>query len=360
MSDNILEINEQLAFMDRNQPAVSVGRVIRGTIISVSDKAAYVNIGYKSDAYLPLSEVSKQENVKLNELFKIGEEIEAKVISRSNEDGYVVLSRIEIERDSVRKDIKAAYDNKSSITVLIKEAVSGGLVGSFGGVRIFIPASHVEIYHVGNLEEYIGKNLEVKLIEYKEDRRGTKLVASRKDLLKAEKEKTEELAWETIETGTKVKGKVKRLTDFGAFVDVNGIDGLLHVSEMSWGKIDKPGNMLSVGQDVEVYILDADKENKKLSLSIKRLLENPWINVEVKYPIGNIALGKVVRFTNFGAFVELEPGVDGLVHISQIGFKRIANPSEVLNIGDMVKAKIVSVDSEKRRIGLSIKEVEEV
>ncbi|MBL4934858.1 30S ribosomal protein S1 [Clostridium sp. YIM B02515] len=354
------EFNEQLAFMNENLSSVSVGKIIKGTVISLNEKEAYINIGYKSDGYLPKEEVVKDSNTQLSDLLKVGDEIEVKVINRNNEDGYVVLSRTEIERDEALKQIKSIYENKETITAVIKEAVNGGLISSYRGVRVFIPASHIELFHVNNMEHYIGKEVEINIIEFSQDRKGTRIVGSRRELLKKEKEKKEELAWETLKEGDKVTGEVKRLTNFGAFVDVNGVDGLLHVSEISWGKVNKPGDVLKVGHKVEAVILSLDKENKKLSLSIKALTENPWTGIEEKYPVGNIVLGKVVRFAAFGAFVELEPGVDGLVHISQISNKRIANPSEVLEINQMVKAKILEVNRETKRISLSIREIEEV
>jgi (E)-4-hydroxy-3-methyl-but-2-enyl pyrophosphate reductase len=355
-----MEMNEQLAFMEQEKSTVSVGHIVKGTIISLNDREAYVNIGYKSDGYLPKEEVTKDENVKLTDILKVGDEVQVKVLSRANEDGYVVLSRREIEREDSRKEIKAIFDNNGSLEVVVKEAVNGGLLANYKGVRVFIPASHAALFHTDNLDKYVGKKFDVKIIEFKEDRRGTKIVGSRRELLKIEKSKVEEEAWGSLEQGQKVVGEVKRLTNFGAFVDVNGVDGLLHVSEMSWGRVSKPSDVLKVSDRIEVYILEADKENKRLSLSIKKLSENPWENVDIKYPVGSIVLGKVARFASFGAFVELEAGVDGLVHISQISNKRIANPSEALEIGQSIKAKIVEVNKEAKKIGLSIKEVEEI
>lgn len=361
MSDNERnEINEQLAFMERNDKQIIVGETVKGEIISVSNKQAFLNIGYKIDGILPAEEVAKDENADLTDIIKIGQTIEVKVISRRSEDGYVVLSRIELEREEAYKEIKTARDNDETLNVIVKEAVNGGLVASYKGARIFVPASHVELYHVENLEDYIGKNLDVKIIEMKEERRSTRIVASRREMLKTEKAAKDEKAWETLEKDTVVEGEIKRLTDFGAFVDVHGVDGLLHVSEISWGRVSKPSDVLNIGDKVRVYILDLDKEKKKISLSMKKLQENPWNNVDIKYPIGNIVLGKVVRFAAFGAFVELEPGVDGLVHISQISHKRINKPEEALTIGQTVKAKILDVSKENKKIGLSIKEVGEI
>ena len=201
--------------------------------------------------------------------------------------------------------------------------------------------------------------MEINIIEFTKRRNTTRIVGSRRELLKAIKEKTEEKTWESLEKGQIVEGQVKRLTSFGAFIDVNGVDGLLHVSEISWGRIEKPSDVLKVDEKIKVYILDIDKENKKLSLSLKKLVEDPWVNVEEKYPIGSVVLGKVVRFATFGAFIELEPGVDALVHISEISHKRIAKPSDVLSNGEEIKAKILDVNKEDKKIGLSIKEVEE-
>jgi 4-hydroxy-3-methylbut-2-enyl diphosphate reductase len=234
------------------------------------------------------------------------------------------------------------------------------LVSSYKGVRVFIPASHIELFHVADLSQYINKNLEVKIIEFKEEKNHTRIVSSRRDLLKGEKEKLDEETWSKLAKDIVVEGEVRRLSSFGAFVNINGVDGLLHVSEISWGRIEKPGDVLNVGDKVKVYILDVDKDIKKLSLSMKKIVEDPWNNVEIKYPVGNIVLGKMVRFAKFGAFVELEPGVDALVHISQISNKRIDKPSDVLKIGDEVKAKILDVNKEAKKIGLSIKEIDEI
>ncbi|MFL0246630.1 bifunctional 4-hydroxy-3-methylbut-2-enyl diphosphate reductase/30S ribosomal protein S1 [Candidatus Clostridium stratigraminis] len=360
MSEMNNEVNEQLAFMQQNENHIYVGKVVKGTIISVNEKEAYVNLGYKSDGLLPKEEVTKESNVSLLDILKAGEEVEVKVINRNNSDGYVILSKTEIEREQSFKDVKQAFEDGSSLKVVVKSAVTGGLIGSYKGVRIFIPASHIELFHVDNLEHFIGKEIDIKIIELKTERRNTRIVGSRRDILKAERNIIEEEAWKTINVGDKLVGEVKRLTQFGAFVEVSGIDGLLHVSEISWGKVDKPSSVLKVGQKVEVLVVDANKEEKKLSLSIKKLTENPWENVEEKYPVGTIVLGKVVRFANFGAFVELEPGVDALVHISQISHNRINKPSDALKIGEQIKAKIVDVDKETRKIGLSIKEAEEV
>lgn len=352
-------MNEVIRMMDENEKKVYVGALIKGEIIQISEKAAFLNIGYKNDGILPLSEVTSDENVKLTDLFTVGEEIEAKVIKLKNEDNYVVLSKSELERDQGLKSVKDAFENKESIRVLIKEAVNGGLVANYKGIRVFIPASHVELSHVDDLNEYVGKEFDINIIEFSKKRNTNRIVGSRREVLKSIREDKEKATWDSLEKDQILEGQVKRLTSFGAFIDINGVDGLLHVSEISWGRVEKPSDVLEADEKVKVYVLDVDKENKKLSLSMKKLVEDPWLNVEEKYPVGSVVLGKVVRFAAFGAFVELEPGVDALVHISEISHKRIAKPSEVLNVGDEVKAKILDVNKEDKKIGLSIKEVEE-
>lgn len=355
-----LEMNEQLAYMEQNDKQIIVGQLVTGTVITVNEKEAFLNIGYKADGILPKGEVTKDENAKLPELVKVGDEIQVKIIRRKNEDGYVVLSHIEIQRENAHKEIKESFNNDQTLNVIVKDAVNGGLVSSYKGVRVFIPASHIELFHVDNLAQYINKEIEVKIIELKEERNHTRIVASRRVLLKGQKEERDEETWNSLAKDTVVEGVVRRLTDFGAFVDVQGVDGLLHVSQISWGRIEKPSDALKVGDKVNVYILDVDKDKKKLSLSIKKLIEDPWNNVDIKYPVGNIVLGKVVRFANFGAFVELEPGVDALVHISQISHKRINKPEDALKIGEDIKAKILEVNRENKKIGLSIKEIDEI
>jgi len=355
-----VEFNEQQAYMDMHDRQVAVGQVIKGEVFRVNANEAFLSIGYKGEGILPKEEVTKDDSENLSDLVKVGDVIDVKVIKRKNEDGFVVLSKLELQRGVAFDEIKAANENETTIKVLIKDSSNAGLVGSYKGVRIFIPASHVELHHTANLDQYKGKELEVKVIEYSDVNNRTRIVASRRDLLKAEKSKSEETTWAKLEKGAIVEGEVKRLADFGAFVEIDGVDGLLHVSEISWGRVNKPADVLKVGDKVNVYILDVDKDNRKLSLSMKKLIENPWNNIDQKYLVGNTVMGTVVRFANFGAFVELEPGVDGLVHISQISEKRIAKPSDVLAIGESVKAKIIEVDKENKKIGLSIREVDEV
>jgi (E)-4-hydroxy-3-methyl-but-2-enyl pyrophosphate reductase len=339
---------------------IVVGKVLEGEVFKVNEKEAYLTIGSKSEAILPINEYTKDENANLKDTIKVGDKITAKVINRKNGDGLVVLSTLEIERQKNQEELKKAFENKETINVEIKEEVKGGLVASFKGIRVFIPASHIELTKVDKLSNYIGENIEVALIEFEKQRNGMKIVASRRELLKNEKDVREKATWEKLNKDDIVEGIVRRISNFGAFVEIEGVDGLLHSSELSWNKVNNPNELLKVGEKIKVYILDIDKENKKLSLSLKKFSDDPWKNIKEKYPVGNIVLGKVVRFAKFGAFVQLEPGVDGLVHISQISKNRIEKAEDAIKIGEEVKAVIVDVKEEEKRVALSIKAVEEI
>jgi (E)-4-hydroxy-3-methyl-but-2-enyl pyrophosphate reductase len=355
-----LDENEQLNFMKKNDVQIIVGRVIKGEIISVNDKEAFVNIGYKADGYLPKKEVTRDESIKLNSLFKIGDVIDVKIINRKDDEGNIVLSTIEMETEEASKLLREAFESKSPISVVVKKVVNGGLICSLKGLRVFVPASHIELSHIENLDVYLGRDLQVTIIEFDDTNRNVKIIGSRRLLLQKEAEEKQSETWNVLEKDQIAEGTVRRLTDFGAFVSVGGVDGLLHASEMSWAKINKPSNYLNIGDVIKVYILDVDKENKKLSLSQKRLSKNPWIGLLNKYPIDSVALCKVVRFTNFGAFVELEPGVDGLIHISEISHKQIERISDILQIGQEIKAKVLEVNEEMKKVSLSIKQIIEV
>ncbi|MFR1708549.1 MAG: bifunctional 4-hydroxy-3-methylbut-2-enyl diphosphate reductase/30S ribosomal protein S1 [Clostridium sp.] len=337
---------------------ISVGSILEGEVFKVNEKEAYLTIGAKTEAIITAEEYSKDSDAPLNEQIKVGDIIKAKVINRKNSDGLVVLSRTEVLRAEQQQVLKAAFDNGDIINVKVKQEVKGGLVALFKGERVFIPASHIELRRVNDLSKFVGESFDIKLIEYTKDRNRVKIVGSRRELLEKDKEAKQSSTWASLEKGMIVEGEVKRLTAFGAFVEINGIDGLLHSSEMSWNKVNNPSKLFKVGEIIKVGILEVDRENNKLALSVKMLSENPWNNISEKYPVGNVVAGKVVRFAPFGAFVELEEGIDGLVHISQISNERVEKVDDVLKIGETVKAVITQVDAEGKKIGLSIKDVE--
>ncbi|WP_346939368.1 bifunctional 4-hydroxy-3-methylbut-2-enyl diphosphate reductase/30S ribosomal protein S1 [uncultured Clostridium sp.] len=337
---------------------ISVGSILEGEVFKVNEKEAYLTIGTKTEAILTAEEYSRDNETPLNQQIKVGDVIRAKVINRKNSDGLVVLSRTEVLRAEQQQVLKAAFDNGEIINVQVKQEVKGGLVALFKGERVFIPASHIELSRVNDLTKYIGQNFDIKLIEYSRERNRVKIVGSRRELLEKDNEAKKATTWASLKKGMVVEGEVKRLTAFGAFVEINGIDGLLHSSEMSWNKVNNPSKLFKVGQVIKVGVLEVDRENNKLALSVKMLSENPWNNINEKYPTGNVVAGKVVRFAPFGAFVELEEGIDGLVHISQISNERVEKIEDALKIGETIKAVITQVDAEGKKIGLSIKEVE--
>ncbi|MEG3042253.1 MAG: S1 RNA-binding domain-containing protein, partial [Clostridium sp.] len=337
---------------------IAAGGILEGEVFKVNEKEAYLTIGAKTEAILTVEEYSRDKETPLNNQIKVGDIIRAKVVNRKNTDGLVVLSRVEILRGEQQQELKVAFDNGDIIKVEVSQEVKGGLVALFKGERVFIPASHIELSRVSDLAKYIGQTVDVKIIEFARERNRVKIVGSRREILAKDSESKRETTWASLEKGNIVEGVVKRIAAFGVFIEVGGIDGLLHSSEMSWNKVNNPSKLFKVGEVVKVVVIDSDKENNKLGLSIKMLSEDPWNNIADKYPIGSVVEAKVVRFAPFGAFVELEAGIDGLVHISQITKERVEKIENVLTIGETVKAVITQVDADNKKIGLSIKDVD--
>ena len=350
-------MEDQLKLMEEMDRRFRIGDEINGEILALGrDEVTISLVGYKSDGVIPFKELTSEENLEAYlEKIKVGDEITAKVIKLKNEDGNVVLSRLEYEKKATLKELEDKFNNKEAFKIKIKDAIEKGLIGYYDGIRIFVPASQVDIRFSNDRRNLIGTELEVRLIDFS-IANPIKVVASRRVILEEAKKAIEDAAWENIKVGEVVKAEIKRFTNFGAFADINGVDGLIHLSQISWSHVKSAESVLKKGQIVDVKIIEADREKNRISLSIKALTPEPWSNIEEKYPEGSAVLGKVVRINDFGAFVELEPGVDGLVHISKISNERINNPSEVLNIGDEVKAIILSVDAENKKIALSIRD----
>ena len=350
-------MEDQLKLMEKMDRRFRIGDEIKGEILSLGrDEVTISLVGYKSDGVIPFKELTSEENLETYlEKINVGDEITAKVIKLKNEDGNVVLSRLEYEKKATLKDLENKFNNKENFKIKIKDAIEKGLIGYYDGVRVFVPASQVDIRFSNDRSNLIGTELEVRLIDFSIEN-PVKVVASKRVILEEAKKAIEDAAWENIKVGDVVKAEVKRFTNFGAFADINGVDGLIHLSQISWNHVKSAESVLKKGQIVDVKIIEADREKNRISLSIKALTPEPWNNIEEKYPEGSAVLGKVVRISDFGAFVELEPGVDGLVHISKISNERINNPADVLSIGDEVKAIILSVDSENKKIALSIRD----
>ncbi len=337
---------------DYDVKRIQRGDILKGKIIEVNDKEVAVNINYAFDGLISKEELT-YEGLNPLDVVKKDDEIEVYVISPNDGEGYVALSRIKALSELEREEIKEAFKNEKLINVRVKEEVKGGLVAYYGSVRIFIPASLVSVERVV-LDKYINKELEVKIIEL--DFRNKKVVASRRvieeEILK--QQKTEK--WATLKSGEKTTGIVTKLAKFGAFVDLGGVQGLIHINDLSWERVNKPEEVVKVGDRVEVFILDINKEKEKISLMLKDVEKEPWkLHIEA-IKENSIYEGKVVRLTAFGAFVQILPGIEGLVHISEITDENIAKPSDVLKEGQTVKVKVIKLDKEQKKIGLSIKE----
>lgn len=333
------------------------GQIIKGSVVQIVDGEVCVNIGYKSDGFIPRNEFSSDAEVDPAEVVKVGDEIEVEVIKVNDGEGNVLLSRKNVESKKLWDNLMQDEENLQDkvFDAVGKEVVKGGLIANINGIRAFVPASQLSTKYVENIAEFVGKELKVKVIEVDKSRK--RIVASRKAIMQAEAEAAKKELWTNLEVGSKVKGVVRRLTDFGAFVDIGGIDGLVHVTDIAWGRVKHPSDVLSIGQEIEVLIRDVDVEKQRVSLGYKQLQPKPWTMAAEKYPVGTIVEGKVVRIVSFGAFVALEPTIDGLIHISQVGVKRIEKVEDEINVGDVVRCKVLDVNSEAKRISLSRRDV---
>ena len=295
---------------------------------------------------------------KLTDLFKEGDEIQAKVIKTDDGDGVILLSKKKLEVNEHWNEIVEALENKSIINVKVVKQVNGGVIAAYKEVSGFIPLSQLSDKYVENAEEFIGQELPVRVTRV--DQKRGRAVFSHKIILTEEKEQRMKEVWDKLQVGDIVEGTVMRFTDYGAFVDLGGIDGLLHISEISWGKLKHPQEVLSIGDKVKVKILSMNDEKGKISLGLKQTTPEPWSVINEKYQIGQVVTGKVVQIKEYGAFVELEPGLDGLVHISEVAHKRVNDIADELTVGQTVDAKILDIDTERKRISLSIKQTLDV
>lgn len=351
--------NESMEAALDNFQEVKVGDIVKGEVLAIEDKQAIVGIeGAGVEGVVPAKELSTLPVEDINEAVKVGDVLELVVISaigKDKENGSYLLSKRRLDAKKVWEDIEKDFQEGKIIEAPVTNVVKGGLVVDVG-VRGFVPASMVEDHFVADFEDYKGKTLTFKIVEIEPSE--NRLILSHKAVVEAEKAKQKEALLADLYEGQEVEGKVARLTDFGAFVDLGGIDGLVHVSEISHGHVGKPSDVLSVGDTVNVRILSVDADKERVSLSIKNTLPGPWTNIEEQAAVGSVLTGTVKRLTSFGAFVEVFPGVEGLIHISQISHKHIATPHEVLQEGDEVQVKVLEVNPSEHRIALSIKALE--
>ncbi len=339
----------EASFKEKNN--VRPGAVVEGTVISVKEDEIVLNIGYKADGVITRQQYTNQPNVDLTKEVEVGQTMNAKVVKINDGEGQVLLTYKALAVDKSNEKLEAAYENKEVITGTVSEVRDGGLIVTVDESRVFIPASLVSDQYERDLTKYANQEIQFVITEYAPQKR--RIIGDRKQLLVAEREEKKKALFERIKVGDTVEGVVKNLTDFGAFIDLGGADGLLHISEMSWGRVENPKKVFKVGDTVKVLIKDIQGE--KIALSLKFADQNPWLHAEEKYAVGNIVTGKVARMTDFGAFVELEPGVDALLHVSQISLEHIEKPSSVLSVGQEVTAKVVDFNLESHKISLSIK-----
>ncbi len=332
---------------------IHTGEAVEGSVIDVKPDEAILNIGYKSDGILTRNEYTNDNSVDLTEVLHIGDKLEVKVVKVNDGDGQVILSYKRLAADRGNKRIEEAYNNHEVLTAKVTQVLSGGLSVVVDEVRVFVPASLVSDTFERDLNKYLGQEIEFVITEYNPHRR--RYIGDRKQLLVAKRQEMQQKLFETIQVGDAVDGVVKNITDFGAFVDLGGADGLLHISEMSWGRVENPKKVFKVGQPLRVLIKDI--QGTKIALSLKFPEENPWAGAAEKYAVGNVVTGNVARMTDFGAFVELEPGIDALLHVSQIAREHIEKPSDVLKVGDEVTAKIVDFNEDSNKISLSVKQL---
>ena len=359
MSDFTLENNElnMHDLMDEIEKSLRLprgGEIVTGKVHQVTDKEVIVNLGCKKDGILPMAEVTLEEGQTLADAFKVDDEIQAKVIKTDDGDGGILLSKKKLEISANWDEIVKALEDKTVLEVKVTRQVNGGVIAEYKEVSGFIPLSQLSDHYVENAEEFVGQTMEVRVSRV--DQRRNRAVFSHKLFLNEEKDKLVAEIWENLNVDDVVEGTVMRFTDYGAFVDIGGIDGLLHISEISWGKLKHPQEVLKIGQKINVKVLSMNAEKGKISLGLKQNQPEPWSVIDTTYEVGQVIEGKVVQIKEYGAFVELEPGLDGLVHISEVAHKRVGNISEELEVGQTVNAKILEIDKERKRISLSIRE----
>jgi len=347
---------EEMMNLDLGAPLqIQQGDIISGTVVQVRDDEVLLDIGGKSEGVIPRQELSlKGADTPLEEI-QVGDVFDVYVLRVDNDEGHLILSKKRADRMKALDELEKAFNEKTELAGEVVRVVKGGLLVDVLGIRGFVPASLVELGYVGDLDQYLGKTLRLQVIEF--DRNKAKIVLSQKAILQEERQKAEKELWEDIEAGQIRKGTVRHLVNFGAFVDLGGVDGLLHISELSWGRVKHPSEVVQEGDEIEVYVISVDRERKRISLSLKQAQGNPWDTVDERYQVGEVVTGKVMRLVSFGAFVQLEPGVEGLVHISRLADYHVVKPEDVVSAGEQVQVKILDINKQDQRISLSIKDV---
>jgi len=356
------EINENMSFeemLDASFKRLRAGETTKGIVTSVTPTEVHLDLGVKYTGIIPHSEMTMDSSVKLEDIVKVGDEIEAIVIKPNDAEGTITLSKVKIDAVKCFDEIEAVEESGEIVTGKVVEITRGGIAVLYKNVRVFIPISQTtlprreEAYEEKDLQVFAGTEVSFKIISVEKARK--RVVGSMRAAARVEREAAEAKFWETVEEGQKFTGKVKSITNYGAFVDLGGVDGMVHVSELSWKRIKNPSEVVKVGEEIDVFVKALDKENKRISLGHKVDAENPWTILSEKYAEGDVVEAKVAGLTPFGAFAEIIPGIDGLIHISQISNKKIAKPADELSVGDVVTAKITAIDFEAKRVSLSMR-----
>ncbi len=325
------------------------GSIVKGTILEIRPQVVLVDIGYKSEGAIPSNEFEDEE-------IEVGDEIEVLLEKLENDEGMVVLSKEKAAHKQNWEKIVKVFQDGGLVRGKVKSVVKGGLTVNVG-VEAFLPGSQVDIIPPKDLNEYVGNVYEFKIVKVNDERKN--IVLSRREVIEAERSELRQQFLQTVKIGDKVTGAIKNITDFGAFVDLQGMDGLLHITDMSWGRINHPSELLHIAQSVDVIILDVDREKERVSLGLKQMSDNPWEDIERKYPIGQNVSGRVTKLLPYGAFVEIERGVEGLVHVSELSWvKRITRPSDVLEIGQEIQAVVLGISIEEQKISLGVRQLD--
>ena len=340
--------------LDESFKTIRNGEVVEGTIIGVKEDEIILNIGYKADGIITRNEYSNDSNLDLTTVVSVGDTMEAKVLKVNDGEGQVLLTYKRLAAEKGNKRLEEAFENKEVLTAKVTQVLDGGLSVVLDEARVFIPASLVSDSYEKDLTKYQDQEIEFVITEFNPRRR--RIIGDRKQLLMAKKAEMQKELFERIHPGDVVEGTIKNVTDFGAFIDLGGADGLLHISEMSWGRVENPKKVFKAGESIKVLIKDINGD--KIALSLKFEDQNPWLDAAEKYAAGNIVEGRIARMTDFGAFIELEPGVDALLHVSQISRAHVDKPSDVLSVGQIVTAKVVDFNGEEKKISLSMKALE--
>ena len=350
VNNNEMNFEEML---EESLKSLNTDEKVHGVVVGISPTEVYVDVGRKQAGFIPAAELSNDPSVKPEDVVKIGDEMDLLIMKTNDQEGTIMLSKRRVDAMKGWDEIGEALENNEILEGKVIEVVKGGVIVLYKAMRVFVPASQATATRGEDLNALLNTDVKFRIIEVNRQRR--RAVGSIRSVLREERKAAQEKFWEQVEVGQEYTGKVKSLTNFGAFVDLGGVDGMVHISELSWNRVKHPSEVVNVGDTVTVYVKALDRENGKISLGYKRPEDNPWVKLEREYPVGTVCDAKIVGITQFGAFANVIPGIDGLIHISQLADHRVEKPQDVVKVGDVVKVKITDIDFDKHRVSLSIR-----